>query len=180
MVEIKIPEAKPAYEWVNGRALQKVIPKQRHAIAQTRFAAALDRWAFARRAGRAGTEWRFWIEPPGEVRRPLVPDVAFLSYVRLPYHKMERAEEPHVAPDVVVEVKSSGDRTRDIDEKVRVYLAAGAGVVFLVDPRLRRVTVCDLDGRRQLREGDVISHQTLSRFRLPVSMLFETPKPRMK
>lgn len=178
VVEIKLPEAKPAFEWVNGRALQKVSPKRRHAIAQTRFAAALDRWAQSTGAGITGTEWRFHIEPPGEVRRPLVPDVAFLSYARLPYKTARVTDEPFVAPDAVVEVRSPGDRRTDIEEKVRVYLAAGTGVVFLVDPKALTVVLCDANGRRQLRSSDVIRHPALPGFRLRTKTLFTLPRPK--
>src|SRR6516164_5422909 len=129
MREIILPEAKPAFEWVNGRALQKVSPKRRHSLAQTVFAAALLGWARAHRTGMAGTEWRFRVMPEGEERRPLVPDVAFLSYKRMPYEEQERTEEPGIAPDAVVEVRSPGDRWADMTEKVRVYLKAGASVI---------------------------------------------------
>jgi len=178
MFEIKVPEGKPAFEWVNGRILQKVSPQQKHGLAQGRFFAALDRWAQSRRAGVAATEWRFRIRPPGEARRPLVPDVGFLSYKRLPYDLMETTEEPLMAPDVVVEVKSPGDRRTDIEEKLRVYLAAGTQVVFLVDPKTRSVTVCDSRGRSKLSDKKVITHSALPRFRLAVRALFELPRPK--
>lgn len=180
MVEIKLPDAKPAYEWVNGRALQKVSPKRRHSVAQRNFLAALLAWAKSTGSGIAGPEWRFRVEPPGEIRRPLVPDVAFLSYARLPYAQMLRTEEPLISPDAVVEVRCPSDRRTDIEEKLRVYLASGTFVVFLVDPQTRSVTVCDRMGRKQLSESDVITHRSLRGFRLSVAKLFEIPKPRKK
>ncbi len=178
MVEIKVPEGKPAFEWVNGRTLQKVSPKRKHSLAQTEFAVALARWARSTGAGFAGTEWRFRVQPPGEVRRPLVPDVAFLSYKRLPHKAMEATDEPLVAPDVVVEVKSRGDRGVDLAEKVRVYLAAGTRVVFVVDTKARAVTVCDAAGKRLLCVKDVITHRALPGFRPAVRTLFELPRPK--
>ncbi|MBV8222688.1 MAG: Uma2 family endonuclease, partial [Candidatus Eremiobacteraeota bacterium] len=141
LLEIRVPETKPATEWVNGRALQKMGPRRAHSIAQAEFASALITWARAARAGTVGTEWDFAIRPPGEMRRPLVPDVAFLSYSRLPYEKQLVTQIPRIAPDVVVEVKSPGDRKADIDEKIRVYLAAGTSVVFFVDPKRETVTI---------------------------------------
>jgi Uma2 family endonuclease len=178
MATIKVPEGKPAFEWVNGRALQKVSPKRRHSVAQGGFLIALGSWAQSTGSGFAGPEWRFRVQPPGEVRRPLVPDVAFLSYKRLPRAQMEATEEPLVAPDAVVEVRSPGDRRRDIEEKIRVYLAAGTQVVFLVDPRAQVVTVCDADGRLVLADEDVIRHPALPGFRLRVKTLFELPRPK--
>jgi Uma2 family endonuclease len=178
MRQIKVPEGKPAFEWVNGRALQKVSPKRKHSLAQGSFLIALGSWARSTGTGFAGPEWRFRIQPPGEVRRPLVPDVAFLSYRRLPLREMEQTEEPLVAPDAVVEVKSLGDRRSDIVEKVRVYLAAGTTVVFLVDPQERVVTVYDADGERQLTEKDTVKHRVLPGFQLKVKTLFELPRPK--
>ncbi|HXW52236.1 MAG TPA: Uma2 family endonuclease [Candidatus Acidoferrales bacterium] len=180
MVEIKLPEAKPAFEWVNGRALQKVSPRHRHGLAQMRFAAALDAWTNTRRSGTVATEWRFHIQPAGEIRRPLVPDVAFLSYARLPYKAMLRIDEPRMAPDAVVEVRSIADRKADIEEKVRVYLSAGTHVVFLVDPLRRTVTVRDAKGITVLHERDAVVHHSLRGFRMPASDLFALVKPKRK
>ena len=179
MVEIKLPEAKPSFEWVNGRALQKVSPKRRHAVSQGRFFTALDQWAQRTKAGVTGTEWRFRLQPPGEDRRPLVPDVAFLSYERLPFERMQRIDEPTIAPDVAVEVRSPQDRQKDIDEKVRVYLACGASVIFLVDPLSRTVETRDARGRSRKQADDVIKHDALPGFRLNIKTLFESPRPRI-
>ncbi|HMF27287.1 MAG TPA: Uma2 family endonuclease, partial [Candidatus Cybelea sp.] len=79
--EILLPETKPETEWVRGRALQKVSPQRDHARLQLALGIALDRWAAG--AGEVGTEWRFRVAPPGEVRRPLVPDVAYVSKERI-------------------------------------------------------------------------------------------------
>ena len=178
MRAIKLPEAKPAIEWVNGRPLQKVSPKRRHSLAQGAFTVALSTWAHSSGLGMAGPEWRFHVQPPGEERRPLVPDVAFLSYTRLPYEQQLDTEEPFIAPDVVVEVRSPGDSTSDIDEKVRVYLAAGTDVVFLVDPHKRTLTVLEKAGRRTLGEHGVLTHAALPGFTLTVAELFTQPRPK--
>src|SRR5579863_10409263 len=143
-------DVKPALEWVNNRVLQKVSPEHRHARAQRRFAAALGAWADARGCGDVGTEWRFQVQPPGEIRRSLVPDVAYLSYERMPLDELEVTGAPAVAPDVVVEIRSPGDRQTDIDEKVRVYLSAGTRAIFLVDPEVKTVIVVDSRGERDL------------------------------
>jgi Uma2 family endonuclease len=177
MPEIELPEAKPAYEWILGRAVQKVSPKRRHSVAQSAFLWALLSWARSTGRGFAGSEWRFRIQPPGEIRRPLVPDVAFLSYDRLPYEAMEATEEPLVSPDAVVEVLSPKDKPLYVAEKIRVYLAAGTAVVFVVDPQSKAVTVIDRHGERHLHEGETIEHGALPGFSLAVSELFQLPPP---
>jgi Uma2 family endonuclease len=178
MREIILPETKPALEWVNGRALQKVSPKRKHALAQIQFAAALNAWARRSGAGMVGTEWRFKIRPPGEERRPLVPDVAFLSYARMPYDIQLNTDEPEIAPDAVVEVQSATETQADILEKVRVYLAAGTTVVFLVDTEQRIVTVCDRSARRVVEENAILTHTAMPGFELAIIELFTPPQPK--
>jgi Uma2 family endonuclease len=178
MREIVLPDAKPALEWVNGRTLQKVSPQRKHAVAQGRFYSALDAWAREHGSGEAGTEWEFRIAPPGEERRPLVPDVAYLSYDRVPFEDEKAADIPRVAPDVVVEVLSPRDLRRDVDEKIRVYLAAGTSVVFIVDTKDDVVTACDPRGRETFGAVDIIRHAALPGFALRVSSLFERPRPK--
>ena len=176
--EITLPETKPALEWVNGRVLQKVSPKRKHSLAQTRFAAALDGWSRASGRGLVGTEWRFHVQPPGEARRPLIPDVAFLSYASLSFEVQQVTDEPAIAPSAVVEVLSPGDRREDVEEKIRVYLAAGSSVIFLVDTERETVRVRDARGERSLTADQTLGHETLPGFRLQVSDLFSMPTPK--
>ncbi|MBV8171403.1 MAG: Uma2 family endonuclease [Candidatus Eremiobacteraeota bacterium] len=116
----------------------------------------LVRWTRERGNGMAGAEWHFQVQPPGEIGRTLVPDVAFLSYKRLPRSEMEETEVPRIAPDMVVEVQSLSDQRCDIEEKVRVYLASGTDVVFLVNPLTRTVTIRDRKGTRDLSESETL------------------------
>jgi Uma2 family endonuclease len=44
---------------------------------------------------------------------------------------------PAVAPDLAVEVLSAGNTKGEMDRKLRDYFAAGAGLVWYVDPRTR-------------------------------------------
>ncbi|HKW45323.1 MAG TPA: Uma2 family endonuclease [Candidatus Eremiobacteraceae bacterium] len=173
MHEIILPETKPALEWVNGRALQKMSPRRKHGLAQSRFVAALDSWAQTQDCGTVATEWEFRIAPPGEVRRPLVPDVAYLSYAQIPLDRIDEADIPRVAPDAVVEVISPGDRMRDIEEKTRVYLASGTSVIFLVDTDSQTVTARDAAASVVFGIDDTVGHRSLPGFSMPARRLFE-------
>ena len=175
MGEIEVPETKPATEWILGRAVQKVSPQRKHALAQGVFFSELFAWAKRHRSGRVGTEWDFRIAPPGEERRPLVPDVAYLSYQRIPYESPTEADIPRIAPDVVVEVLSPDDSLAHIEEKVRVYLAAGTSAVFLVDTNKRSVTARRRNGIRVFLETDEITDDALPEFAMSVGVLFQEP-----
>ena len=135
--EITLPETKPAMEWVNGRAVQKVSPTRKHSLLQLSFSHCLDHWAAGR--GEVGSEWRFRLTPPGERTRPLVPDVAYISYERLDPLTPADRETPPVAPDIVVEILSPDDVQPDVDSKRAVYLACGVQLILIVDPEKRTV-----------------------------------------
>ncbi len=142
--EIVLPETKPETEWILDRPVQKASPTRRHAVLQAAMAEWLRAWA--RGCGQVGTEWRFRITPPGEITRPLVPDVAYLSFERMRRLSAAERETPPVAPDIVVEIRSPDDRPADVNHKREVYLAAGAGTVLIVDPDRRTMDVFARDG----------------------------------
>ncbi len=174
--EIVLPETKPETEWVRGRARQKVSPTYDHARLQTLLAIALTSWADGRH-GRVGTEWRFRVAPPGAVVRPLVPDVAYLSYADLPADAAhDLLQVPLGAPTVAVEVLSPDDRAADVDHKIATYLAAGTSAVIVVDPHRESITVHDRDGVRTRRAGQTLTHPALPGFELDLRALFARAK----
>jgi len=176
--EITVRATKPATEWVNGRALQKVSPQERHARTQARLVSAMSAWADASGAGRVGTEWEFRVTPPHEPTRPLVPDIAFLSYARLGYEQEEAAQIPYMAPDVAVEILSPDDRKADVEEKVHVYLASGAALVLLVDPLEQMFAARDGDATKLFSRDDTFEHPALPGFHVKVDSVFKRPEPR--
>lgn len=168
--EIVLPENTPEMEWVRGRALQKVSPQRDHSRLQIAFGIQLDRWAAGR--GEVGTEWRFRIAPAGEMRRPLVPDVAYVSNERLRPLSDQELQVPPLAPDVAVEILSPDDRRIDVDDKVSTYLRGGSSLVIVVDPIARLVELHDRHAIRKIDEAAAIEHPALPGFHYSVSELF--------
>lgn len=68
------------------------------------------------------------------------PDIAFIAKQSLPAEMPREAFWPG-APDLAVEVLSPDDRTGEVDEKIEAWLAAGTTAVWIVDPKLRTVTI---------------------------------------
>ena len=169
--EIVLPERKPALEWILGRAVQKVSPKRRHSLLQGWWNTRLTEWARLR--GEVGPEWRFRIAPPGEEIRPLVPDVAYLSYERMGDATEDELEAPLMAPNVAVEILSPTDRREFIDHKIGVYLATGCDAVIVVDPGARTVTTHEHDGRRTFADGDTFAVSALPGFGFALTEMFE-------
>ena len=119
--EIVLPEAKPDYEWVRDRALQKVSPASPHSFVQSAILRIVDHWCSERQIGCVGPEWRVRILPEGsDERRPLTPDVAYFSFERLAtiHGASERDRAfPPLAPDIAFEVSSESDERADVEAK---------------------------------------------------------------
>ncbi len=166
-----VVEAKPAMEWLLGAPVQKVSPAYSHAFWQGVFTEELRRWGDGR--GRSGPEWRVWITPDIGVERYLVPDVAFVSFERLPRDASRASiEEPHLAPDVVVEILSPRDRNVLVQHKLDVYLRGGVGLVIVVDPERRSVALHDRERAQTLEETGVLDHPALPGFALALGPVF--------
>ncbi len=168
--EIVLPETKPETEWVRGRPLQKVSPQRTHSRLQGALTIEFTRWAAGR--GEVGPEWRFRVAPPGEIRRPLVPDVAYVSNERLRPLSDSDVELPPLAPDVAVEILSPGDRRVDLNDKIAVYLRAGSSLVIVVDPKRRIVELHDRNNVASVDEQGTIEHPALPGFSYAVGELF--------
>jgi Uma2 family endonuclease len=173
--EIVLPDTKPETEWILGRAVQKMSPFRTHARLQATFSAALLNWSAGR--GEVGTEWRFRLAPSAEIRRPLVPDIAYVRNERLVGLEGRELEAPEFSPDVAVEIRSPGDRVRRIEHKIGVYLSTGASLVIVVDPSHRTVQLHDVQGMRELRGDDAIVHPALPGFSLGLPELFKAADP---
>lgn len=163
-------ETKPATEWLLGRPIQKVMPKEAHAIVQLAFAAALRAWALGR--GQVGVEWRLWLAPPGEIERYLVPDIAYISFERRPRATVAPRAETRIAPDVAVEIRSPDDRNINVMHKIDVYLRAGTSLVIIVDPTRRTCTLHDAETETIVAVGERLDHAALPGFSLDLSEIF--------
>jgi Uma2 family endonuclease len=75
---------------------------------------------------------------PGLVR---IPDVAFISWQRLPGQRIPDEPIPDLVPDLAVEVLSPSNTNREMTRKREEYFGAGARLVWLVDPIARIVEV---------------------------------------
>jgi Uma2 family endonuclease len=169
--EIVLPETKPETEWLRGRAVRKVSPLRDHSRLQSWWLRRLDEWAEAR--GEVGTEWRFRVGPPGEVIRPLVPDVAYLSYERMGNASAKELQAPLLPPNAAIEIRSPGDSYADLEDKAATLLRAGTDVVVIVNPRTRTVIAWDTSGKRIFSGTDTFEHPALPGFSFAVPAMFD-------
>jgi len=99
------------------------------------------------------------------------PDIAFVRTARGP--GPDRGYFPG-APDLAVEVLSPDDRPRYVREKVAEWLEAGTRAVWVVDPRVRTVTVhTPAEDPRVLQEAEILDGgDVLPGFTLAVRNVF--------
>lgn len=104
------------------------------------------------------------------------PDIAFLAKRRLPPEGVPVGFWPG-APDLAVEIVSPSNRAGEIQEKVLEYLAAGAHLVWVVDPSTQ--SVATYRSREKIRiltaDNTLEGSDVLPGFRLSLSELFGSP-----
>jgi Uma2 family endonuclease len=108
---------------------------------------------------------------PGLVR---IPDVAFVSWARLPGRRVPRAPIPALAPHLAVEILSESNTADEMARKRREYFAAGVRLLWQVAPLARTVEVYTAPEQvLLLREEDTLEGgEALPGFALPLREFF--------
>lgn len=156
------------YELVNGELRTMGPGFGRHGVIQNRTAWSLTTHVYAKRLGEVvGAEGGFLLRrSPDTVR---LPDVAFVRSGR-------PIGDSYIegAPDLAVEVLSTHDRKREVQAKVREYLAAGTSMVIVIDPQKQTADIHTPTNVTHLTAADVIDGgEVVPGWRLPLRQLFE-------
>jgi len=103
-----------------------------------------------------------------------IPDVAFVSWDRVPGRRVPTEPVPSLAPDLAVEVLSESNTPAEMARKRREYFQAGVTLVWIVDPDPRTVAVYTSPTEFvTLRESDILDGgSVLPGFVLPLDQLF--------
>jgi len=124
----------PGYpeELVRGRIVAISVPNRRHGQICSKAGRILGNFAEKHELGHVLCNGSGVITErgPDTVRGP---DVVFYSYARLPKGPLPSNYGPEV-PELIIEVRSPGNRWPDILVKVAEYLAAGVQYVVVLDP----------------------------------------------
>ncbi len=167
----RIPDDDHHYELVEGRVIRMSPPGSRHAVLAVRVAVLLAQHAEANGLGSVMANGGVRLATnPDTVREP---DIAFVRRDRIPDAGVPEGFWPG-PPDLVVEIRSPGDRRSEIQAKVADYLARGVRLVWVVDPRTKTVTTYQLHAlpithneEDELDAGDVVPG-----FTCPVRRIF--------
>lgn len=100
-------------------------------------------------------------------------DVSYYSHKRVPQGQSP-VGYPDAVPEIVFEVVSPSNTSRQIEVKTGEYLNAGVNVVCVVDPAYKTVNLHFPDQPMKELEGDAaLTFADLPGFTLPVSKFFE-------
>jgi Uma2 family endonuclease len=171
---LALPENGVDRELIRGQLREKpmTVRNRRHSRTEICIGTELENWRKSRPVpsgqvvgGEAG--FRLSRDPDTTVGI----DVAYVS-------AEVAAIEPDAAyfegpPVLAVEILSPSDTQRDIDEKVELFLEAGVAIVWVVNPRLRTITVYRPGAAPVLFSGtqEVTAEPHLPGFRIPVDRL---------
>jgi Uma2 family endonuclease len=130
-------------ELVRGALVVREPPGGEHGVVAGRVLVEIGMFVRAHQLGivlAAETGFTLFTDPD-TVR---APDAAFIQRDRVP-DPLPRGYFT-IAPDLAIEVISPGDTSREVNEKVADWLAAGSRLVWCIDPRRRFARVHRADG----------------------------------
>jgi Uma2 family endonuclease len=174
-----LPDNSTRYEIIDGELLMTRAPRWRHQRVADNICAALNHWSDTTKLGEATTT-------PGIIfseANNVIPDVVWASYERLVL-LLDEAEHLTGAPELIVEVLSSGaeNERRDSEVKLKLYASQGVQEYWIVNRRLQQIQVYRRQGAtlkqvETLMESDEITSPLLPGFACPIASFFRSELP---
>lgn len=127
---LKLPETKPASEYINGQIIQKPMPQGKHSTIQTELSSAINAVVKPQHIARAFSELRCTFGG-----RSIVPDVSVFTWDRIP--RDENGEVANVfqaAPDWTIEILSPEQSATKVTKNILHCLEYGTQMGWLIDP----------------------------------------------
>ncbi|MBE9076545.1 Uma2 family endonuclease [Romeria aff. gracilis LEGE 07310] len=134
---LRLPETKPASEYINGRAIQKPMPKGQHSRIQQKLVNAINAVTEDAQIALALPELRCTF---GD--RSTVPDIAVFLWERLPTDGGGTlANAFTIAPDWTLEILSPEQSTTRVTSNIFHCLNYGCRMGWLIDPSEQLVQI---------------------------------------
>lgn len=136
---LRLPEDENRYEIIQGVLYVSPAPIYLHQFVIASLLRLLSNFVYARQLGVVLTA-PFDVILPG-IAQPVQPDILFLRSGNQP---ADDAKNFKGVPDLIVEVLSKGTSRLDQHVKFEAYERAGVAEFWLVDPKLKAVTIFGL------------------------------------
>jgi Uma2 family endonuclease len=151
---LKLPETKPASEYINGQIIQKPMPQGKHSKLQGKLVTAINEVVEVQRIALAFPELRCTFGG-----RSIVPDVAVFAWERIPLDQNgDVANVFQAAPDWTIEILSPDQSQTKVTGNILHCLKHGSRLGWLIDPDIRSVLVYPTGQQPELLQkvGDVL------------------------
>jgi Uma2 family endonuclease len=171
---LKLPETKPASEFVDNRIYQKPMPQGKHSRLQLKLCNAINQVAEQQQIALAFPELRCSFGG-----RSIVPDVAVFTWSRIPFDADGEFENSFdVYPDWTIEILSPEQNTTKVIRNILHCLKNGTQLGWLIDPDERLVLVF-LPGQQPLEMtgDDYLPVPEFLPLNLTVTQVFAWLKP---
>ena len=127
---LKLPETKPASEYIEGEILQKSMPKAKHSRLQLRTCNEINQVTETPKIAYAFPELRCTFDG-----RSIVPDIAVLLWEQIQFDESgEPVNDVLIAPYWTIEILSPQQSSNRVTRKIIHCLKHGCQLGLLIDP----------------------------------------------
>lgn len=134
---LKLPETKPASEYIDGKIIQKPMPQGKHSVLQTELATAINAVLKPQRIARAFTELRCTFGG-----RSIVPDLSIFRWDRIVRDQNgEVANSFEINPDWTIEILSPDQNQTKVTKNILHGMNHKTEMGWLIDPAERAIFI---------------------------------------
>ncbi len=127
---LELPETKPAREYIDGKIIQKPMPKGKHSTIQGELTATINSILKPQKIARAFPELRCTFGG-----RSTVPDITVFTWDRIPRDDNGEISDSFLAaPDWTIEILSPGQSHTKVTKNILHCLVNGTQLGWLIDP----------------------------------------------
>ena len=134
---LKLPETKPAQEFIDDRIYQKPMPQGKHSRLQLKLCNAINQVTEEKQIAVAFPELRCTFGG-----RSTIPDVSVFTWARIPFDTNGEVENAfNINPDWTIEILSPEQNATRVISNILHCLKNGTQLGWLIDPKERIVLV---------------------------------------
>lgn len=137
---LSLPDEDITYELIEGKKVPKMSPKRFHSRVTLTLSHLLNEWNKTQEnQGEVGIEWAIVLQRKGKDWCP-VPDLLYISHERLKNVPLEDIACT-IPPELVIEIISPDQSFSNLSEKAVDYLNSGVDRVWIIDSKVKKVTI---------------------------------------
>jgi Uma2 family endonuclease len=171
---LKLPETKPASEFIDGRIYQKPMPQGKHSRLQLKLCNTVNQVTEEQEIALAFPELRCTFGG-----RSIVPDVSVFTWERICFDADgEIANTFNIYPDWTIEILSPEQNTTKVIRNILHCLKNGTQLGWLIDPD-ERIVLVFLPGQQpiEMTGDELLPIPEFMQLNLTVAQVFAWLKP---